>query len=255
MIDLHCHILPGIDDGAQNMDESLHMARVAVSEGIHQIVATPHHQNGRYTNEKEDIMKRVEILNQKLDQEKIPLKILPGQESRIYGEIIQDYLLNKVLTLNNTTKYLFIEFPSNHVPRFTEQLLFNIQSEGITPIIVHPERNSRLLADPDILYNLVAKGALTQVTAASLTGQFGKKIKKFSFQLIESNLTHIIASDAHNTSSRRFCMAEAMNVIEKKYGLDFIYLFQENADAVINGKACFREQPDKVERKKFLGIF
>lgn len=255
MIDLHCHILPGIDDGAQTMEDSLSMARQAVSEGIHTIVATPHHQNGKYINEKAQIIKKVEILNKELQLQQIPLLILPGQESRIYGEMVEEYHFDKILTLNNTNKYLFIEFPSSQVPRFTERLLFDIQSEGLTPIIVHPERNSRLIEDPDILYNLVNKGALTQVTAASLTGRFGKKIKKFSQNLIEANLTHVIASDAHNTSGRRFCMAEAADMIEKEYGIDMLYLFQDNADSIIKGNACYRESPEKIKKKKFLGIF
>lgn len=255
MIDLHCHILPGIDDGAQTMEDSLEMARQAVSEGIYTIVATPHHQNGKYINEKNEILQRVAALNEQLLQENIPLTILPGQESRIYGEMIEDYRNGKILTLNSTNKYVFVEFPSSQVPRFTERLLYDVQSEGLTPIIVHPERNSRLIEDPDILYNLVNKGAMTQVTASSLTGRFGKKIKKFSMDLIDANLTHMIASDAHNISGRNFHMQEASELISAEYGMDMLYLFQENAQAIVNGSACFKDTPEKVKKKKFLGIF
>lgn len=255
MIDLHCHILHGIDDGAQTIEDSLHMAKQAVSEGIHTIVATPHHQNGKYINEKNEIVQQVKRLNTYLLQENIPLTILPGQESRIYGEIIKDYQNGKILTLNQTGKYLFIELPSSQVPNFTEKLIYDIQSEGLTPIIVHPERNSRLIEDPDILYNLINKGVLTQVTASSLTGRFGKKIKKFSMELIEANLTHMVASDAHNISGRNFHMQEASDLISAEYGIDMLYLFQENADAVINGNVCFKDTPEKIKKKKFLGIF
>ncbi|WP_243495566.1 tyrosine-protein phosphatase [Priestia aryabhattai] len=255
MIDLHCHILPGIDDGAPTVEVSIKMAQKAVSEGIHTIVATPHHQNGTYINEKSDILQRVEELNERLIQERIPLTILPGQETRIYGEMVQDYQNGKILTLNATNKYVFVEFPSSQVPRFTERLLYDIQAEGLTPIIVHPERNSRLIEDPDILYNLVNKGAMTQVTASSLTGRFGKKIKKFSMDLIHANLTHVIASDAHNTSGRSFHMQEANDLISTEYGMDMLYLFQENAAAIVNGHACLKDSPEKVQKKKFLGIF
>lgn len=255
MIDLHCHILPGIDDGAPTIEASLKMAQKALSEGIHTIVATPHHQNGTYINEKSDILQRVEELNERLIQERIPLTILPGQETRIYGEMLQDYQNGKILTLNSTNKYVFVELPSSQVPRFTERLLYDIQAEGLTPIIVHPERNSRLIEDPDILYNLVNKGAMTQVTASSLTGRFGKKIKKFSMDLIHANLTHVIASDAHNTSGRSFHMQEANDLISTEYGIDMLYLFQENAEAIVNGRACLKDSPEKVQKKKFLGIF
>jgi len=255
MIDLHCHILHGIDDGAQTIEDSLNMAKQAVSEGIHTIVATPHHHNGKYINERNEIIQRVERLNHYLLQEHIPLKILPGQESRIYGEIMKDYQNGKILTLNQTDKYLFVELPSSQVPKFTEKLVYDIQSEGLTPIIVHPERNSRLIEDPDILYNLVNKGVLTQITASSLTGRFGKKIKKFSMDLIEANLTHMIASDAHNLSGRNFYMQEASGWIASEYGMDMLYMFHENAEAIVNGHKCFKDTPDKVRKKRFLGIF
>src|SRR4051794_23606053 len=122
MIDIHCHILPGIDDGAKSIEDSLMMAREAVTEGIKTIIATPHHKNNQYENEKILILEKVSQLNDQLTQEGIPLTILPGQENRIYGEIIQDYLAGgKILPLAETS-YLFIEFPSGHVPRYAERL-------------------------------------------------------------------------------------------------------------------------------------
>lgn len=255
MIDLHCHILPDVDDGSVNDEMSIEMAKRAVSEGITAIVATPHHQNGRYLNEKEAILHRVEQLNSLLVHEGVPLTILPGQENRIYGEILDDYHQNKILTLNNTGKYLFIEFPSSQVPRYAERLLFDIQSQGIIPIIVHPERNSRLLEDPDLLYNFINKGALAQVTASSLVGHFGKKIKKFSHQLIDANLVHFVSSDAHNLQHRSFHMQAAIDVIESEHGRDYYYMFLENAQCVVDGTRCHKESPEKIMRKKFLGIF
>ncbi|MEH7608614.1 tyrosine-protein phosphatase [Priestia megaterium] len=255
MIDLHCHILSGIDDGALNDEMSLKMARKAVSEGIRTIVATPHHQNGRYLNEKKDIIQYVQELNELLKKEKIPLTILPGQEIRLYGEIIEDYQAEKILTLNDTRKYLFIEFPSSQVPHYSQQLLFDIQSKGLIPIIVHPERNSRLLEQPDLLYKFITNGALAQVTAGSVMGHFGKKIKKFSHQLIQSNLVHFVSSDAHNLDGRSFYMREALEAIESEHGQDTVYMFLENAQYVIHGQMCHKEPPEMIKKKKFLGIF
>ena len=184
MIDLHCHILPGIDDGAQTVTDSLAMAKQAVSEGIHTIVATPHHQNGKYVNEHDSIIYQVGQLNDELKQNEIPLKILPGQEVRLYGDLLEDYEAGKIVTLNETNKYILIEFPSNHVPRYAEQLLYELRVKGMIPIIVHPERNAELIERPDKLYDLVSKGALTQVTAGSLLGKFGKKSKNFHCNLL-----------------------------------------------------------------------
>ncbi|OIK09833.1 CpsB/CapC family capsule biosynthesis tyrosine phosphatase [Bacillus sp. MUM 13] len=255
MIDIHCHILPGIDDGAKTITDSLEMAKVAVQEGITSIIATPHHKNGSYDNKKKDILSKVRELNEVLKNSSVPLTILPGQETRIYGELLEDYEAGDILPLNISSAYLFIELPSGHVPRYTERLLYDVQNKGLTPIIVHPERNRELIQNPDILYQLVKRGALTQVTASSLAGYFGKNIKKLSHQLIEANLTHFISSDAHNTTNRSFKLMEALDEVEKHFGVDMVYFFQENAELLVQGQSVYKEIPEKITRKKFLGLF
>lgn len=255
MIDIHCHILPTVDDGPKSIEESLEMAKSAVQEGIKTIIATPHHRNEKYENNKLSIYKAVEEFNNILEHQKIDLKILPGQETRIYGEIIEGLEQNEVLPLNDQGNYVFVELPSGHVPRYTTQLLFDMQMKGYIPIIVHPERNQEIIENPEVLYQLVKKGALTQVTASSVTGHFGKTIKKFTNQLIEANLTHFIASDAHNTTSRGFKMVEAYNTIQKNFGTDMVYLFRENAELLLKGLSVHKEVPERVKRKKLLGIF
>ncbi|OAT80996.1 tyrosine protein phosphatase [Bacillus sp. MKU004] len=255
MIDIHSHILPGIDDGAKTVQESIEMAKKAVSEGIHTIIATPHHNNGKYSNTKSNILPLVYQLNETLQREQIQLTVLPGQECRIYGEILKDFQKDEILTLNQDSQYLFIEFPSGSVPRYAERLLYDIQVEGLIPVIVHPERNAELIERPDKLYKLIKNGAVTQMTASSLTGYFGKNIQKFSQQIIEANLTHFIASDAHNVHNRSFKMEEAMDTIEKKYGIDSVYYFTENAEMIVSNKTIQKEIPEEIKKKKFLGIF
>ncbi|WP_075983044.1 tyrosine-protein phosphatase [Bacillus massilinigeriensis] len=255
MIDIHSHILPGIDDGAQSLEDSIAMARQAVSEGIETIIATPHHRNGKYENSKTSIIKKVHQLNEAFKEEGIKLNVLPGQECRVFGELLEYYDKNEILTLAGNSSYLFIEFPSGYVPRYASQLLYDIQLKGLKPIIVHPERNAELLQNPNMIYDLVNNGAATQITAASLTGKFGKKIKRFTEQLIEANLTHFIASDAHNITTRSFIMNEALDVVEQKYGVDTIYYFTENAELLISGSHIFREAPEPIRAKKFLGLF
>lgn len=255
MIDIHCHILPGVDDGASHYTDSLLMAKQAVSEGIHTIIATPHHKNGHYVNTKVEIIARVKELNEYLQSEQVDLEILPGQENRIYGEIIEDYQAGEILTLGNASHYVFIELPTNHVPRYTDQLCYDIQMKGLIPVIVHPERNTELIEHPNKLYHLVKNGAASQVTTGSLTGYFGKKIQKFSFDLIENNLTHFLASDAHNTTTRGFKMAEAFDLVETKYGLDYVDMFLQNAELILDGQDIDRDIPKPVKKKKFLGLF
>src|SRR5699024_10380724 len=121
--------------------------------------------------------------------------------------------------------------------------------------IVHPERNSQIIENPDILYNLVNDGAATQVTAGSVTGHFGKKIQKFSFDLLESNLAHFIASDAHNITNSPFLMIAAYEAIEKKFGAELVQLLQENAEKVVEGNDIERDMPQPIKKKKFLGLF
>jgi len=171
------------------------------------------------------------------------------------GDMIKQLEQGQLLPLNETSGYIFVELPHDHVPRYTSQLLFDIQVAGYQAIIVHPERNRELMQNPDQLYKFVKNGALTQVTAASVCGNFGKKIQKFTQQLIEANLTHFIASDAHNTSTRGFHLKEAYDVIEKEYGIDFMYFFMENAAYLRDGQNVAKEIPSRVKRRKFLGLF
>ncbi|WP_028401698.1 tyrosine-protein phosphatase [Ectobacillus panaciterrae] len=255
MIDLHCHILPGVDDGPETMEESIQMAKEAVKQGIHTIVATPHHQTSSYMNEKKTIIHKVNEINEIFKNNDITLTIMPGQEVRLYGELIGDYESGTIQTLNETNKYVLVEFPANHVPRYAESLLYDMQLKGLTPIIAHPERNAAIIERSSVLYKLIEKGALAQLTAASLTGDFGKNIKKFSMQLIEHNLVHMLASDAHNITNRPFKLRDAYGTLEKEFGAETLYLFQENVYSIIAGKPVYKSDPEPVRRRKLFGIF
>lgn len=256
MIDVHSHILPSVDDGAQSEADSIAMAKAAIEEGIDTIVATPHHKNLRYDNYREDIVKNVSILNELFEAHNLPLTVLPGQEVRMYGEILEDLEKGEILPINDS-KYIFIEFPSDSVPQYTEQILYDIQLEGYTPVIVHPERNRELLQNPNKMYQLIRKGALSQVTAASVVGKFGKKIEQFTHQLIEANLTHLIASDAHNTTTRGFHVRDAFETVKKMYGVETYYMFLENSQLLIENMNLNRFEPSPIrkKKKKRFGLF
>jgi len=254
MIDIHCHILPGIDDGASNEAESLAMLQTAVDEGIHTIVATPHYIS-KYPTEKQRILSKVEELNRVIETNQLPINILPGQEIRAYGELLEDYEAGKLLAIGNGSRYILLEFSASHVPRYAEKLLYNMEFQGLKAIIAHPERNAEMMENPDKLYKLVEKGALTQITAASVIGLFGKKIQAFTHQIIEANLAHVIASDAHNTTSRGFVMKQAFAKIEGKYGNGCVRYLQENAQLILENQIIYPEQFEQIKKKKFLGIF
>ena len=255
MIDIHSHILPGVDDGAKTEDDSIAMAQAAVDEGITTIVASPHHKNRNYENTKDDIITHVSVLNDLLEARNIPLQVAVGQEVRIYGEMIDDYKKGDIQTVNDSS-YILIEFPFDSVPHYTEQLLYDLQVEGLRPVIVHPERNRELLENHQRMYELVRNGAITQITAASLVGKFGKQMEQFSHQLIKANLTHLIASDAHNTTTRGFHLQEAYDLVRKQYGVDTYYMLMENSHLIIDNMNVNRMEPTPIrKRRKLFGLF
>ncbi|MFF2446735.1 tyrosine-protein phosphatase [Neobacillus sp. NPDC058068] len=254
MIDIHCHILPGVDDGPTQLIECLNMANAAVTAGISHLFATPHHLNGQYENSKSVILQRTHELNRHLQQENIHLTIHPGQEVRIHRELFHSLEMDEILTLNNEGKYMLLELPFGEVPTYTQEIVYELLVRGITPIIVHPERNSGFLEDHHLLFELVQEGALTQLTSGSIIGHFGKKVKSLSEKLIEHNLAHFIATDAHNCGSRGFSLHEAYEAITKTFEINYTFYFQENTELLLLGQHLQVEKPTPI-RKKILGIF
>lgn len=201
MIDIHSHILPNLDDGASSWDISLKMCQQAYEDGIKTIVATPHTFNGVYENYPQAIEEKVKILNQKLKENNILLQVLPGSEVHIREDLIAKLKNQEIMTINKTN-YILLELPSSQVPLNLEEVLFQIQIMGITPILSHIERNIEFQQKPILLKNLFQKGVLFQLTAASLCGVFGLKTKKYSQQLLASGLIYCIATDAHSDSEQ-----------------------------------------------------
>ncbi|MGZ9818828.1 tyrosine-protein phosphatase [Peribacillus simplex] len=254
MIDIHCHILPGVDDGSSDMKESLNMAKKAVEAGITHIFATPHHLNEKYVNVKIDMIDRVVMLNESLQLRNIPLTIHLGQEVRIHRDIFTSLEKEEILTLDDNGTYLLLELPSGRVPTYTQEVIYELLLKGITPIIVHPERNKELNENHKILFELVQEGALTQLTSGSIIGNFGKSIQSFSKKIIEHNLAHFIATDAHNIGSRGFTLQQAYETITKAFGIERTFYFKENAEQLLKDQSPTVDKPVPF-KKKILGIF
>lgn len=250
MIDLHCHILPSVDDGARSLEDSLAMAQKAVSEGIGHLLVTPHHMNGKFMNQKEDVIKATESLQIELDNRGIDLTLYPGQEIRINGDLLQEIENHNILFVDDEERYVLIEFPTLTIPHYTEALFFQLGQKGITPIIVHPERNQEIIDNPDILLPYIERGALAQLTASSYVGVFGKEIEELSAQLIEANLVHILASDAHNINGRGFHMKEAYAKLEKNFGSEMSDYFLSNTKTIFNGDFLYSNPPTEVNHKR-----
>ncbi len=254
MIDMHNHIIPNVDDGPQDKQEMIALLKQAADQNIKGVVATPHHLHYKYNNDFDTIQKLVDEINNSEEIKSLGVTIYPGQEVRITDEILNHLDNGKIKGINNT-KYLLIELPSNRVPAFTQSIIYEIQTRGYIPIIAHPERNKEISQNINILYGLVSIGALSQVTASSLTGKFGKNIQKLSFQMIENNLVHFIASDAHNSQNRPFDLKEIItNKKFKKHSKTLEKLFQ-NSELMINDHLIKAKRPIEFKKKKFLSIF
>jgi protein-tyrosine phosphatase len=216
MIDLHCHILSGLDDGPQTLDESIEMCRMGFQDGIKTIIATPHTQNGVYENDRPTILAKVKELNKAIKkigiqetpcairnpQPAISLTVLPGADVS-FSEAVLDHLKEgKAITVGDAGHYLLLEFPFQGIPLRAEEVLFRLTARGITPIISHPERNYEIARKPQRYHEMIRAGCLGQITAMSLTGGFGGEVKRAAQNLLKSRLVHFIASDAHSVNGR-----------------------------------------------------
>ena len=235
MIDLHCHLLPGVDDGSKSMDISLKLANDAVRDGIDYALLTPHHMNGVYLNHKKAVIQQTQEFQVELDRHKISLKVFPGQEVRINGDLSTALDQDDILFADERGRYLMLEFPDDDVPSYTSTMIYELMQRGIIPIIVHPERNTKIMKKPDILYRLLNRGCLSQITAGSYVGAFGYKVQKFSKQLIQTGQAYVFASDAHDLPNRKYEMTNAFVKMNHEFGNDYVSRFNENAKRIING--------------------
>lgn len=214
MIDLHNHMLPGIDDGARDWEQSLEMARLAVEDGIEGVVCTPHWCYGFYENTRSDILRAFQKFREKLEDRRIPLKVYPGAELHYNPDIPRRIWEETALTLNDTGRYALVELPHESLPENMERLFGSLLYQRVTPVISHPERNAGFLRHPHRLSRLIEMGALTQITAASLLGRFGSDIQKFTVFLMGHRMVHVLATDAHGVKGRPPRLAAAVKEAE-----------------------------------------
>lgn len=250
MIDLHCHLLPGVDDGSANLETSLRLAQEAVTNGVDYALLTPHHMNGVYVNHRADVIKQTQAFQDKLTKHGIKLTVFPGQEVRINGDLLTALDQNDILFADEGNHYLMLEFPDDDVPAYTDQMIYDLQQRGIIPIIVHPERNTMIMKQPDLLLNLLQKGCLSQLTASSYVGTFGKKVETFCHQLIAAGQGYVFASDVHNLSGRKYEMREAFEQLRKEFGNELAETFEGNAKVIINGDLVMTHSMAPIGRKK-----
>jgi protein-tyrosine phosphatase len=228
LIDLHSHILPGIDDGSRSLDMSLDMARIAVDDGITMMACTPHIYPGLYMNDTASITAARAQLQQVLEDKGIPLQLTTGADVHLVPGLLQGLRAGTVPCLHNT-RYLLLE-PSHHVaPPHFQDSVFQLVAAGFVPVITHPERLTWVEDSYQVFVDLVRQGAWMQLTAASLTGVFGSRAKYWGERFLGEGLTHILASDAHSSGRRSPVLSRAKAIAERMLG-------PEEAELLVRGR-------------------
>jgi len=234
MVDIHCHILPGIDDGAQSWELTAEMCRMAALDGITHIVATPHcnyefaYDRDRYT----------EMLGELSDSAEGKLTFSLGCDFHFSYDNIQDALAHPRRYTIGESQYLLVEFSDFGIPPEVKQNLLSISSSGMVPIITHPERNRPLLNKPEMVLELVEQGCLVQVTANSFTGYWGNRSRNMAEWLLQRQAIHVIASDAHDPARRPPVLSEAHKVVTELAGAEVAdALLVQNPAAIVDGES------------------
>jgi len=232
-IDLHAHILPRLDDGAESLEESVEMCRISYGDGVRTIVATPHILPGVYKNNRSTILAKTQELNeavrkfgvqnpdprtQQLDNPTNGFKILPGADVHFSPNLLELCENGEIVTGNDAGRFLMVEFDYMNLPYQGEEVLFKLISHGIIPVITHPERNLEIARAPKRYYEMIKMGCLGQVTAMSLTGEFGSEVKRAADQLLAHRLIHFIASDTHSVHERPPLLSPGVREAEKRVG-------------------------------------
>jgi len=221
MIDIHCHILPGVDDGAGSLEEALSMARVAVADGIRHMVATPHQMGW----DCQAVAAGVRALRRELDASGIALDLAPGFEMHLSLDLLRQGENERLCTLNGS-RYVLLELPLADYPLYADEVIFGLQLRGLVPILAHPERNLAIQADPDPMVKLAERGVLGQLTASSLLDSADRRTRSTAENLLTWGLVQVLATDGHDVHHRAPRLSQAVDAAARIVG-------REQAEAMV----------------------
>jgi protein-tyrosine phosphatase len=249
MVDIHSHILPGLDDGAKSLEDSLGMLKIAVAGGTTDIVGTPH-ANTEFTFDPALVAQKLAELSAAAGQS---IRIYTGCDFHLQYENIQDALENPTKYTINHKNYLLVEFSDLMIFNTTGDIFYQLRSAGILPVVTHPERNWLLQKRFEAISEWVTEGACLQVTGQSLTGRFGRHAKEFAEKLMKAGMVHFIASDAHGCDDRTPDLREAFDYVSERYGAKRAErLFVINPRAALHGEPLPELGiPDPAPRRKW----
>lgn len=231
-IDIHSHILPGIDDGAENIEMSLSMLKIAAEDGIRQIILTPHNKPGRHNAGKERMDALTLQLEQLCKEQRIPIQLHIGNELYYRSELPEKIKNGKALPLAGSS-YLLVEFNPMDDYDYIRNGLYQLMAEGYRVILAHGERYGCLTNKLEHFEELIGMGSYIQLNAGSIMGDYGYGTKKFTRQLLKKEMVHFIATDAHNNKKRAPYIKECAAYLEKKYGRDYAALLLHDNPAQV----------------------
>jgi protein-tyrosine phosphatase len=233
MIDIHSHILPGLDDGSKSWDMTLEMCRLAIRDGIAHIVATPH-SDDTYVYSRDRVRDLISKLSNKIGDQ---LTFSVGCDFHLSFENIEDAIAHPQRYTIASRQYMLVELSEYGIPPQVSDGFWRLQAAGIIPIITHPERNAILQRRPERVLEWVDAGCLVQVTASAVTGSWGDTVRRIAMWLLENDAVHVLASDAHDDKHRKPILSEARNAVSKRFGPDLAgALVQSNPDAIVSGR-------------------
>lgn len=251
MVDIHSHILPGIDDGAKKISDSLEMIKRSFGEGSTHIVATPHYKKGHFDTDFREVKVIVSGINKLLDEEGLKGKVYFGQEIYFTDDLLNLYKDGIVGTINDS-RYMLIEFSMSKINK-SEVLdcMYELNLLGITPIIAHPERYKDIMKDLSFINDFVDEGCLFQLNAGSLRGDFGKEVKKTAEKLAKHRVYSFIGSDAHNNINRVTGIKDGIELLNSIHK-DYWKILQKNSIALIENEEIEFDGDLIKEKKRFL---
>ncbi len=253
LIDIHTHIIPFVDDGADDWDSAMQMLKDAEANGIEALVATPHILSEDHFKEEADILDKFNQLSEKAKAAGLKIRLFCGSEIFAQPDTTLDH---KIATLNANQKYFLIEFPMNSIPKFVPEKLFEFSVDGKVPIIAHPERNLGFQMHPEFIYEYIQRGCLMQINEGSLRGRYGDKAKSLAFQMIDYNYVHFVASDGHKPDRRMVTLSESYDLALDKYGkLQAELLFSKNPLRAIQGEPIEIDEPIPLETETKSGVW
>lgn len=246
MVDIHSHVLPGVDDGSKSMEETLKMLKLTKMDGIDTVVATPHFYRGYYENNYEDMQELKERVEAEVQKENIGIDIVLGQEIFLDKHTLDDYKCGRIRCIEKTN-YMLVELPMTFMPKDALDIIYELQIKGVRPILAHPERYRYIMDEPSKINQFLHEGCFIQINTGSIKGLFGKKVKKIAEILIKNKVCSFIASDTHSTGRRIPGISEALE-IACEFDSNICEKVKNNCKKVLNNE--FIELPSSRIRER-----